>query len=201
MAGTSNRQRRHRNEADYVLILDHKLRSDLRNLGHHIDLCELHPTEIDGFKANHGYEGGGTGGVKWIVDENGQKVAVDATHVEAAALARARTIRDEHGSAVHDAEKYRSQLLVAWSGMCAALTRADAAQINNDVPDEKRCGSCKRAGIQGEAEHWGTVAGKLDTNWWLCAPCYKFVYDHGRLPTVEEVKHYSEKGRWRLRAS
>jgi hypothetical protein len=161
----------------------------------------MHPTETDGYKANHGYDGTGSG-AKWTVVEGGQTITVDATNTEAAAIKRTAYAQlDEHTRHVIRASRHRAEMVAAWANMVYSLKLADQARDNTEVPDEKTCSSCRRIGVSNPADHWGNVAGNLKDSMWTCAQCYTFAYRNGRLPTADEMAHHQKTGRWRLKAS
>jgi hypothetical protein len=152
----------------------------------HLALLRDHPTEIDGYKPNHGYDGGPGGDS-------------ELTSTERAAEARLRGARvDEHSQATYRALEAESDLCDAWHRWRQALAAADAAQVNDEVPDVRHCQSCARAGCAigddtGDPLTWSGA--NLPTEMWLCEGCRRFVSKFERLPTVKEVSAWNIAGR------
>lgn len=92
-----------------------------------------------------------------------------------------------------------------------AVDELEAAITDLDIVDRKtadedheptHCESCARALERPrDSDTVGTVGGRLDKVMRLCNPCRWFVEDHGELPTVEQLQHHHQTGRWRVRTT
>jgi hypothetical protein len=72
--------------------------------------------------------------------------------------------------------------------------------LTEDVVQNGRwCSSHARIGVQAVSHRFGDVGQLLSQRTSLCSACYDLVRRRtSRLPTIEEVRHYEETGKWRI---
>jgi hypothetical protein len=68
-------------------------------------------------------------------------------------------------------------------------------------PDTPMCVGYRLIGVSKPADHYGDVTGRLATKVHYSTEVGKFVFDHRRMPTEEEMQNYARHGRWRVRAA
>lgn len=137
-----------------------------------------------------GTSGGGRGGA-------------ELTSTESAADSRAfgRPRLDpihEHGHRVRTHVVLIAELLEKIDRDLDTIDRITA----DETVEPTSCQSCERALTPPrKADTTGTVGGRLDKVMRLCNPCRWFVEDHSVLPSIEQLQHHHQTGKWRIRTT
>lgn len=148
--------------------------------------------------------GGGSGpGAVPVDPDDPSQGSVTLTPTEAAAEAR---LAESYAR-----DKLRNHLEHAFSFLQEGAACAGALSSRLDLIDQLRrpgvvdvkwCESCKRVGVQRDIERYSDCGGRLNRAMHLCVMCYDFVARKaGRLPSLDELRHHEETGRWQVRQS
>lgn len=118
--------------------------------------------------------------------------------VEAAAAARTWVSPEQFDVHVAAAQVHLVEAARHLAGLEGRIRLIDAAVGNVPViPDQ--CEWCKEIGERVDADHFGSVGGRLTQQVALCVPHYQFVVRFGVKPSVDQSRQHSRTGRWRVR--
>lgn len=154
-----------------------------RRLKRHLKRDASGSSDADGYPTSTLPEGGGGSGL---------------TSVEAGAEARLAGREDR---VHHHLEQAIGNLVEAQLNVGALVNHlAKIDDIINEPPKTLRlCQSHARIpGTTIGGDHWGTVGGRLAEHHALCRPCYDVVLNHNRLPTLAELNHHIDTGRFQI---